>query len=77
MTSTQKVNKTSVLYNKIQDFAPVSPESPQTKLVKNIKNENNCKILRQDLSTQKLVQLGQELPAFIWNREIAVSGKTK
>lgn len=42
MTSTQKVNKTSVLYNKIQDFAPVSPESPQTKPVKNIKNENNC-----------------------------------
>lgn len=51
------------MYNTIQDFAAVSPESPQTKLAKSIKNENYCRILKRDLSTQKLVQWQQELPA--------------
>lgn len=54
-TSTQQVNKTS-MYNTVHDFATVNPKSPQTKVVEYIKNENHCRILRQDLSTQKLVQ---------------------
>lgn len=58
MTSTPEVNNTDRMYNAIQDFVVVvvAPESHQTKFLKQTKNENSCRILRRDLSTQKLIQ---------------------
>ena len=57
MTSTLKVNNTDRMDNTIQDFVVVAtPESHWTKFLMQIKNENYCRTLRRDLSTQKLMQ---------------------
>lgn len=62
MRSTLKVNNTDRMHNAIQDFVVVfTPESHQTKFLKQIKNENYCRILRRDLSTQMLIQRQQQL----------------
>jgi len=57
MTSTPKVSNTDRMNNTTHNFVVfVTPESHQTKLLKQTKITNYCRILRRDLSTQKLIQ---------------------